>query len=64
MLTSAFKGSMTHLQVLQISMKFLLPIASDIRRILWEFQNSEPLTLEIRNKFYVPVTQIFFFFVC
>ena len=31
------KGSMTLLQALQISMKFLLQIASDMRRILWKF---------------------------
>ena len=31
---TALKGSMTHLQALQISMKFLLQVASDIRRIL------------------------------
>ena len=33
----SIKGSMTHLQALQISMKFLLQVASDIRRILWKF---------------------------
>ena len=32
-----FKGSMTQLQSLQISMKFLLQVASDTRRILWKF---------------------------
>ena len=43
MLNNVFKDSMTHLQVFQISiMKFLLQMASDIRRILWQFQNSTP----------------------
>ena len=32
-LYSTFKGSMTHLQVLQIFEKYLLQMASDIRRI-------------------------------
>ena len=36
MQTLHLKGSMTHLQALQISMKFLLQVTSDIRRILWK----------------------------
>ena len=32
------KGSMTHLQALHISLKFLLQVASEIRRILWKFR--------------------------
>ena len=45
----------THLQALEISMKFLLQMASDIR-IVWKFYNSI-FSLEMRNK---NVTQIFF----
>ena len=36
------KGSMTHFSALQISIKFLLQVSSDIRRILWTFKNSTP----------------------
>ena len=45
-----FKGSLTHLQALPIYMKFLLQVASDIRRVLEKFKNSIPFSLEICNK--------------
>ena len=48
---SGFKGSTTHLQALQISMKFLLQIAYDISIILVKFLTH--CLLAIRNK-YVP----------
>ena len=35
-LSIGFNGSLTHLQALQISMKFLLQVAFDIRRTLYE----------------------------
>ena len=51
------KGSVTHLHALQISVIFLLQVASAIKRILSKFKSSKPFSLGIRNK---TVTQIFF----
>ena len=42
LLNFPFKGSMTRLQALQISMKFLLQMASDMRGIFWNLENSMP----------------------
>ena len=52
-----FKGSLTHLQALQISMKFLLEVASDIRIMLEKKLELKPFSLKILNK---NVTQTFF----
>ena len=42
----ALEGGMTHLQPLQISMKFLLDVASDIGRMnVWKLK-----TFQFRNK--------------
>ena len=41
----SFTGSITHVQALQISIKFILQVAFDIRKILWKFQNSKPFSL-------------------
>ena len=46
---------------LQISMKFLLQVASDIRRILQKFQSSKSFSLEIRKKRNPDFTLIYLF---